>query len=92
MLLIDSIREKYFQLSVDPAPILTPARPFFCNVDHSEIQHFKQAVIGRKNRFRLRYLTQLTVKAFDRVCGVDQFSKLLRELEVRTEVDPVITP
>ena len=40
VLLVDPIREKDLQLSVDPAPILTPARPFFRDVDHSEIQHF----------------------------------------------------
>ena len=36
------------------------------------LQHFEKTVIGRKHGFRLGYLPELTVKAFNRVGRIDQ--------------------
>ena len=52
-------------LGVDQAPILPTSGPFFRNVHHDQMQHFQQAVIGRKHRFGLGHLMQLTVGALD---------------------------
>lgn len=52
-------------LGVDQAPILPTSGPFFRNVHHDQIQHFQQAVIGRKHRFGLGHLVQLAVEALD---------------------------
>ena len=92
MLPVDPIGEKDLQLSVDPAPVLTPSRPFFRDIDHCEIKHFQQTVVGRKYRLRFRHFPQLAVESLNRVGGVDEFPKLLRELEVCTEISPVFTP
>ena len=72
------------------APVLPAAGPLFRDVDHRQIQHFEKAVIGRKHGFRLGYLPELTVKAFDRVGRIDQPPKCLRKLEIGTELCPVI--
>ena len=56
------------------------------------LQHFEKAVIGRKYGLRLGYLPELTLKAFNRVGRIDQPPKCLRELEIGTEICPVIPP
>ena len=80
------------QLSVDHAPVLTPARPFPGNIHHGQIQHFEQAVIGGENGFGLGHLPQLAVKALNGVGGVDQPAYLLWVLEVSTQIWPVVPP
>lgn len=45
------VSEKYLQLGMDNAPIPALACPFFRDVHHRQIQHFQQAVIGRKHGF-----------------------------------------
>ena len=77
---------------MDPGPVLPPARPFGCDVDHSQIQHFQQAVIGRENRLGFGYLPQLAVEPFDGIGRIDQPSDLLRELEVGAQIGPVVPP
>lgn len=62
---------------MDDAPILTPPSPFFGNLHHSQVQHFQQAVIGRKNGLGLGHLTKLAVKALNGVGGIDQPPNLL---------------
>ena len=52
------------QLCVDTAPVLTAACPFFCDVLHSQIQHFEKAIIGRKYRLCLSHFLELSVEAF----------------------------
>ncbi len=74
------------------APVLPAAGPLFRDVDHRQIQHFEKAVIGRKHGFRLGYLPELTVKAFNRVGRIDQPSERLRKLEIGTEICPVTPP
>ena len=56
------------------------------------LQHFEKTVIGRKHGFRLGYLPELMVKAFNRVGRIDQPPKFLRKLEIGTEICPVIPP
>ena len=72
------------------APVLSAAGPLFRDVDHRQIQHFEKAVIGRKHGFRLGYLPELTVKAFDSVGCIDQPPKFLRKLKISAEICPVI--
>ena len=74
------------------APVLSAAGPLFRDVVHRQIQHFEKAVIGRKHGFRLGYLPELTVEAFNRVGCIDQPSECLRKLEIGTEICPVIPP
>lgn len=80
------------QLSVNNAPILPPAGPLFRNIHHCQIQHFKQTVIGRKHRFWLSYLPELTVEALNGVSGIDESPDLLRVLEIGAEIRPILTP
>ena len=74
------------------APVLPAAGPLFRDVDHRQIQHFEKAVIGRKHGFRLGYLPELTVEAFNRVGRIDQPPKFLRKLKISAEICPVIPP
>ena len=87
-----SVCEVDCQLSMDHAPILASARPFLCNIHHSQVEHFQQAVIGRKNGLSLGHFPQLAVKALNGVGGVDQPAYLLRILEVSTQIGPVVLP
>ena len=64
------------KLGVDHRPVLSPARPLFCDVQHGQIQHLEQAVIGRKNRLGFGHFSQLTVESLDGVGGIDQPSEL----------------
>lgn len=67
-----TIGEEHRNLRVDHAPVLPPAGQFFRDVHHGQIQHLEQAVIRRKDRFRLRHLSELPVEAFNNIGGVDQ--------------------
>ena len=80
------------QLSVDAAPILTTACPFFRDVLHSQIQHLEKAVICRKYRLCFGDLLQLAIKAFYGIGRIDQLPQLLRELEICAEIRPVFVP
>ena len=62
--------------------LLSPTGPLFRNIHHSQIEHFKQAVISRKNRLGFCHFPKLTVEALNGVSGINQPSYLLRELEV----------
>ena len=77
---------------MDLGPVLPPARPFGRDIDHRQVQHFQQAVVGRENRPGLGYLSQLAVEALYGVSRVDQLSDLLRKLEIRAQVGPVVPP
>jgi len=81
-ILFDTVIEVDFKLGVDSAPVLPPTGPFFGYIDHGQIQHFKEAVVGREYRFTFSYLTELTVESFDGIGGVNQLSDLFRVLEV----------
>ena len=78
------------KLSVDAAPVLTAAGPFFRDVFHCQIQHLKKAVICRKYGLCFGYFSQLPVKSFDCIGRIDQLSQFLRELEICAEIRPVL--
>ena len=59
-------------LGVDHTSVLPPTSPLFGNIDHGQIQHFQQAVIGGKDRFGFGHLAQLAVKAISGISGIDQ--------------------
>ena len=80
------------QLRMNHAPILASARPFLGNLRHGQVQHFQQAVIGRKHQFGLGHVPQLAVKALNGIGGVDQPAHLLGILEVGAEIGPVGPP
>ena len=80
------------QLRMNHAPILASARPFLGNLRHGQVQHFQQAVIGRKHQFGLGHLAQLAVKALNGIGGVDQPAHLLGILEAGAEIGPVGPP
>ena len=77
------------KLSVDAAPVLTAASPFFRDVLHSQIQHLEKAVICRKYGLGFGDLLQLSIEAFYGIGCIDQLSQLLRELEICAEIRPV---
>ena len=58
-------------LGMDQAPVLTASSPFFANIYHGQIQHFQQAVIGRKHGFGFCHLAQLAVNTLNGVGGAD---------------------
>ena len=89
MLLRHALGKVDGHLGVDQTPVLPPSGPFFRNIHHSQIQHFQQAVIGRKDGFSFGYLAELAVKALNGVGGVDQSAYLLGVLEVGAEIGPV---
>ena len=91
MLIGHPVGEVDRQLRVDHTPVLPLACPFFRNVRHGKIGHFEQTVIGRKHRFGFRDLAKLTVERLDRIGGIDQPPDLLRILEIRTEISPILT-
>ena len=80
------------QLSIDAAPVLTTAGPFFRDVLHSQIQHLEKAVICRKYGLCLGYFSKLTIEAFYGIGCIDQLSELLWELEICAEIRPVFVP
>ena len=65
------VSEKHLQLGVDNTPITPFPRPLLGDVHHRQIQHFQQAVIGRKDGLCLGYLAQLAIKTLNRISGVD---------------------
>ena len=86
------VSEKYLQLGMDNAPFPALARPFFRDVHHRQIQHFQQAVVGRKHRFGFCDLAQLPVKSFNGIGGVNQRPYLLRIFEICGSFRPVGLP
>ena len=54
-------RIEHDQLRVDHVPFLPPARPFFRNIHHGQIQHLQQTVIRREYRFCLGHFPKLPV-------------------------------
>lgn len=92
LLIRHPILEVDCQLGMNHAPVLPATGPLFRGVDHRQIQNFEKAVIGRKHGFRLGYLPELTVEAFDRVGRIDQPPKFLRKLKISAEICPVIPP
>jgi hypothetical protein len=79
-------------LGVYDAPVLPPASPLSCDIHHGQIEHFQQAVISRKYRFRLGHLAKLSVEALNGIGGIDQSPNLLGELEIGAEIWPVFPP
>ena len=79
------------KLSMDSTPVLTATSPLFCDVLHSQIQHFEKAVIGRKYGLRFGNFLDLSVEAFYGIGRIDQLTQLLWELEkcgnVKTMID-----
>ena len=88
----DPVSEENSHLGIDHAPVLTPTGPLFCNVYHSQIEHFKQAVIRRENRLGFCHLSKLTVKALYGVGSVNQPPYFLRELKVGAKISPIVPP
>ena len=78
----DSVAVVDHKLSVDAAPVLTAACPFFCDVLHSQIQHLEKAVICRKYGLCFGDLLQLAIEAFYGIGRIDQLSQFLRKLEI----------
>ena len=77
---------------MNPAPIPPTAGPLFCNVNHGQIQHLQQAIVGGENRLGLGHFAQLAVKALNGVGRIDQTPHLLRVFEIGAEVGPVFPP
>ena len=77
---------------MDNAPILAASRPFLCDIHHGKIQHFQQAVIGRKDGLGFCHFPKLAVETFNGVGRIDQPSQLGWEFEVCAQIRPVYPP
>ena len=73
-------------------PVLPSAGPFIRNIHHGQIQHLQQTVIRREDRFCLGHFPELAIEALDRVGRIDQAAHLLRVLEIRAKIRPVVPP
>ena len=71
-----------FKLGMDLSPVLPVTGPFFRDIHGCQIQHFQKAVIRRKNRFAFGHFPELTVEAFNGICGVNQASYCLWIFEI----------
>ena len=58
------------------APVLSPASPFLCDIDHGQIQHPAQGVVVREGGLVLCNLTELAVQALNDVRRVYDFPNL----------------
>ena len=72
---------------LDSSPAVV--RSIFCNIQHGQIQHFQQTVIGGKDGLGLGHLAELAVKALNGVGAADQPVHLLGGLE-KFKIGPVI--
>ena len=61
---------------------MTPACPLFGDIYYCQIQHFKKAVIGKKNALVFCDLPELAIKTFDGVGGVNLLSNLFGILKI----------
>lgn len=68
---------------MDLFPILTVSCPFLGDIYHGQIQHFQETVIGWKYRLGFGDFSELAVKSFNRVRGIDQTSDSFRILPYR---------
>ena len=73
-------------------PVSRSADPFFRNVDHGQIQHFKQRVIRWENGFGFCYFPELTIEILDGIRRIDHRADLRRVLEVSGKLGPVVLP
>ena len=58
-------------MSVDHAPVLSPAGPFFRNVHHGQIEHLEEAVVRREDGLGFGHFSELAVEAPNGVSGID---------------------
>lgn len=86
------VRKENLQLRVDNPPVPAAASPLLGDIDHRQIQHFQQAVIGRKDRLGFGHFSQLSVEIFDGIGGVNQGSYFLWVLDMGRERCPVCPP
>ena len=75
-----SIWEEYRELVHNDIPALS-FFPLVCEISDVEKEQLDRGVIVRKDFSVTGIFSQLSVKAFDGVCGVDDFSQLYRILE-----------
>ena len=59
--------KKDFKLGMDLTPVLTVTGPFLRDINHCQIQHFQETVIGRKYRSGFSHFPELPVESFDRI-------------------------
>ena len=77
---------------MDLSAVLPVTGPFFRDIHGCQIQHFQKAVIRRKNRFAFSHFPELTVEAFNGICGVNQASYCLWIFEISGQGCSVIIP
>ena len=82
LLLRKSVCEEYLQLRVNSPQIFSTSCPFFCDIHHSQIQHFQQAIIRWEYRLSFGDLAQLAVEILNGIRGVNKCAHLLRILEI----------
>ena len=92
LLFRDSVSEKDNQLRVDQVPVLASFCPFLGNIHHGQIKHLEQAVVRWKNGLGFCHFSELTIKAFNSVCSINQPAHFLRVFEIGTEIRPIISP
>jgi hypothetical protein len=86
---VESVGEKYDELSHYYAPVMHGHTPFFSNFLNGEVNGFPERVVGGVDSLGFRELAEHTVEALNGVSGVDEFPDFLRVLEKRREFRPV---
>ena len=72
-----------FQLRVDFTPVFSATCPFFSDVHHSQIEHFKQAVVSGEHRFVFTDFSELPVEPLNGICSINQRPDFFGIFEIR---------
>ena len=78
----DTVAVVQRELRVNLTPVQPPSRPLFSDVQHGEIEHLEQAIVGWENRLGFSHFSQLPIETLNSVCRINKPPKLLRELEI----------
>ena len=80
------------QLVQDLVPVPVSLGPFLCYILARQVQHFLQGRVTGEYAFCLGHFTVLAVQPFYDVRGVHDPADVIRELEERTDIFPIVFP
>ena len=63
-------------------PVFPFPGPFFCDVDHGQIEHFQQTVIRGEDGFGFGDLSKLPIEALNGISRINDCANLLWILEI----------
>lgn len=80
------------QLVQDLVPVPVSLGPFLCYILARQVQHFFQGRVTGEYAFCLGHFTVLAVQPFYDVRGVHDPADVIRELEERADIFPIVFP